>query len=62
MLSWLRSLFTEDMTDEDFIAGLAWKEARLDRPFFQEGECPFSNYVRHHGVVVGKQRGARNDN
>lgn len=62
MLRWLKSLFTEEMSDEDFIAGLAWKEARLDRPFFRGGECPFGAYVKSHGVEARKQRDARNDN
>lgn len=61
MLRWLKSLFTETMSDEDFLAGLAWKETRLDRPFFQ-GECPFSRHVKNFGVVSRKQRDARNDN
>jgi hypothetical protein len=50
------------MTADEFIETLAWKEARLDRPFFLPGECPFSNYVKAHGVEVRKQRDARHDN
>ena len=62
MLSWLKSLFEEKMSDDDFKAGLAWKEARLDRPFFEKGECPFSHHVKTRGTVVREQRGVRHDN
>jgi hypothetical protein len=62
MLEKIKSLFTRGMTADEFIETLAWKEARLDRPFFLPGECPFSNYVKAHGVEVRKQRDARHDN
>lgn len=62
MLQWLKSLFHEEITAEDFRAWSDLHRGRSDRPLFGTGDCLYGKYVKAHGVLSRQFQGTRHDN
>jgi len=61
MLNWLKNLFREP-TPQELLDGLMAFEEVHGYSFFPGKTCPFSKYVREHGVETRQFAGTRHDN
>lgn len=61
MLQWLKDVFGGP-TEQELLEGLASFEAIHGRAFFPGKDCPFSRYVRKHGVETREFVSTRHDN
>jgi len=60
MLKWIKGLL--DPTPAELLVAIsAWEEVH-GRPFFKQGQCPFSKHVQKNGVLSRTFRSVRHDN